>query len=90
MVTRRGCRPCFRRTSAVARWISAIEATFAPEGRKLFEQFLRKVNTLQAKQLAAKEAKEDGPGRQDRISQQKMLSDMPRVMLALGGPYVPP
>jgi hypothetical protein len=43
----------------VARRISAIEATFAPEGRKLFEQFLRKVNTLQAKQLAAKEAKED-------------------------------
>jgi hypothetical protein len=29
MVTRRGCRRCFRRTSAVARRISAIEATFA-------------------------------------------------------------
>jgi hypothetical protein len=36
-----------------------LEQRVGPEGRKLFEQFLRKVNTLQAKQLAAKEAKED-------------------------------
>jgi hypothetical protein len=34
-----------------------LEQRVGPEGRKLFEQFLRKVNTLQAKQLAAKEAR---------------------------------
>jgi hypothetical protein len=36
-----------------------LEQRVGPEGRKLFEQCLRKVNALQAKQLAAKEGKED-------------------------------
>jgi hypothetical protein len=38
-----------------------LEQRVGPEGRKLFEEFLRSVNTLQAKQLAAREREgEDG------------------------------
>jgi hypothetical protein len=38
-----------------------LEQRVGPEGRKLFEDFLRKVNTLQAKQLAERESEgEDG------------------------------
>ena len=32
-----------------------FEARAGPEGRKLFEQFLRELNALHAKQLAARE-----------------------------------
>jgi hypothetical protein len=36
-----------------------LEQRVGPEGRKLFERFLRQVNVLQAKQLAAREARKD-------------------------------
>jgi hypothetical protein len=42
--------------------IEKLEQRVGPEGRKLFEQFLRKVNALQAKQLAEREKEREGNG----------------------------
>jgi hypothetical protein len=39
-----------------------LEQRVGPEGRKLFERFLRDVNVLQAKQLARREKVREGNG----------------------------
>jgi hypothetical protein len=40
----------FRRTMTPEEVMDKLEERVGPEGRKLFEQFIRKVNILQAKQ----------------------------------------
>jgi hypothetical protein len=40
-----------------------LEQRVGPEGRKLFERFLRDVNMLQAKQLARREKEREGNGK---------------------------
>jgi hypothetical protein len=40
--------------------IEKLEQRVGPEGRKLFERFLRDVNMLQAKQLARREKEREG------------------------------
>ena len=42
--------------------IEKLEQRVGPEGRKLFERFLRDVNMLQAKQLARREKEREGNG----------------------------
>ena len=42
--------------------IAKLEERVGPEGRRLFERFLRDVNMLQAKQLARREKEREGNG----------------------------
>ena len=42
--------------------IAKLEQRVGPEGRRLFERFLRDVNMLQAKQLARREKEREGNG----------------------------
>ena len=42
--------------------IEKLEQRVGPEGRRLFERFLRDVNMLQAKQLARREKEREGNG----------------------------
>jgi hypothetical protein len=42
--------------------IAKMEQRVGPEGRRLFERFLRDVNMLQAKQLARREKEREGNG----------------------------
>jgi len=53
----------FSRTMTPEEIMNKLEERVGPEGRKLFEQFLRKVNKLQAQQqLEAQEhSRERGP-----------------------------
>ena len=44
-----------------------LEQRVGPEGRKLFEDFLRKVNTLQAKQLAERESEGEDVKKRPRV-----------------------
>jgi hypothetical protein len=44
-----------------------LEQRVGPEGRKLFEDFLRKVNTLQAKQLAERESEGEDFKKRPRV-----------------------
>jgi hypothetical protein len=53
----------FDRTLSPEEIMDKLEERVGPEGRKLFEQFLRKVNNLQAQQqLEAQASRERGPG----------------------------
>jgi hypothetical protein len=42
--------------------IAKLEQRVGPEGRRLFERFLRDVNMLRAKQLARREKEREGNG----------------------------
>ena len=49
----------FDRTLTPDQIMDQLEQRVGPEGRKLFEKFIRQVNVLQAKQLSAREEEEE-------------------------------
>jgi hypothetical protein len=55
----------FSRAMTAEEIMDTLEKRVGPEGRKLFEEFLRSVNALQAKQLAEQKEEEEEEGEEE-------------------------